>query len=333
MEWPKIRQQIVDAKVESRVPEFVPVNVSNPTLPKKPDGLFEGEDIHPFEEDTDKIAWYKPSQSPNLIVYDVDKVARTADSIWAEAVDSVLGEAISDPLFKSRELFRYQVAEFVRFHERFHYMIERSSRLIAEEGAYRRYYKNVYEPRKSSRIGNLEEALAEAYASVMSGRALEVDQEAHNRVKVILGEPRTRLLRIVNHAVQKSFISSRRPPGYCSGPLFVLEMEWLLFEDGLQLVDSLFAFTNARNGTPDDGLYDGLRSLTWMFDELMSAEKSEYTDYSRPPKRPYSRKIFCAFLESLRAVESSWFVDLLLPPDEEIAPRGGQTRLVTPPHK
>jgi hypothetical protein len=185
------------------------------------------------------------------------------------------------------------------------------------------------QPRELNGVGNLEEALAEAYASAMSTQAAEVDQQGLSLVNDILRETGTNSLPPIDELVRESFLSDRRPRGYSSGHLFVDQMGWLLFQHDLTNVDSFFKVASASEERVES-LYENLRCLTWMFDELLGSEPNDSVTTSRDARRPFSRRIFCAFLENFRH-EFSWFADLLLPPEEDVEPRrGSSSQLFTP---
>ena len=114
------------------------------------------------EVGTDILATYQPSRSPPPITYDIDKIVYYADTVLYKTI----GKGKKLPLYLIM-LFRVYFASFVRRHEMFHYLVERGARLVDDGDVdYDDYSQKVYNVRKNSREGNLEEGLADAYASV-----------------------------------------------------------------------------------------------------------------------------------------------------------------------
>jgi len=265
---------------------------------------------NPLKLATDELVEYSPITSgPTItyfgskIIYDVEKIITTADQILLKISDNL---EISPPPAELVKLFRWVFSHAIRRHALFHYLVERGCRLLPEN-RYEEYRVKIYGRRKEAGEGNLEEALAEAYAITYLRKDLNKlpDSKLFEREELVTG-----LYRMTRYAL----INDRRPPGYKEARRFINEFETLLeLEGNPEKVKELLTYSVLmKGGRALEGVF---RGLSWLFYELTSLEAVNFTEKSRPPAHPYPVKDFLIFLENFRR-DDSLVLLLLLPPDE-----------------
>ena len=277
----------------------------------------------------DPLAWYEPASSKHRIVYRLDKIVEFADDTLADILNHLNIERVSKDVVRC---WRLAFISFIRRHEMFHYLFERGSRLL-EEGRekYRRYREEVYEPRhrgKEKHRGNLEEALAEAYAAAWCRDELEQTFKMRREVAVLPLESLCRDLKII-------FVNTRQAPGYREARYFLEEMEKLHSNRNLPIVHPIQTAVSIPKLLYDETVtsamfskliygeewYMAFKGLAWLFHELHTGKPSPFdtNDRNKPPS-PFSIGIFTAFLANIQNLRSIF--EILLPlPGEEIKKR------------
>ncbi|MCX8192183.1 MAG: hypothetical protein N3F06_05185, partial [Nitrososphaerales archaeon] len=200
------------------------------------------------------------------------------------------------------ESFRWAFSHFVRRHGIFHYLVQRGSKILMEDN-YWDYRNKVYEVRRC--VGNLEEALAEAYAITRC----QEDLQNLPKYDKIPYEPKE-LTSINKLILERIFINKSRPPGYRDAEYFLNEFK-LLYDHPLN-IQVLSALANEE-------LWDILKGIGWLFHEITVREAKDFTDPQNPPARPYSRKEFITFLENFRKEEDTFWLFILPLPMEEVS--------------
>jgi hypothetical protein len=248
---------------------------------------------------TDELAEYHPSSSPPKITYYVKRIAHHADNILAYTRGDL---GIPPPTIELIQLFRLAFSHAIRRHEMFHYFVERGSMLMAEHN-YREYRKRVYEEREKCGRGNLEEALADAYAIVRCSEDLKHLPEPKK-----LPYNREDLTEIFRGVLRHHFINCPRPPGYREARLFMEELE--------HLWDPLF-ITAIVIGLYGQDIWDHFKGISWLFFELSVKEPRNFTNYGAPAATPYSKRDFILFLDNFRHNGNRWLQVFLHEPCEE----------------
>jgi len=252
-----------------------------------------------LEISTDELASYHPSTSLNKITYRASKIAYHADNVLLR-VRSDLG--LPPPPEELIRLFRWSFSHVVRRHEMFHYFVERGCKLLAED-SYRDYLDKVYKRRS----GNLEEALADAYAIVRCSEDLKNLPQPST-----LPYSKDELASTVFPTILKGvFINDNRPPGYREAKSFVDEIEILFVYD----VDDIVSLPLILDGS----YLEIFKGFSWLFYELTVREPKDFTNINNFPAIPYSKRDFLVFLENIRAEEDTLWKFLLDQPLEESA--------------
>ena len=267
--------------------------------------------IDPIEDDLNVLAEYHPGHSHCRIKYHRRRIVLSADTTLWDAVTTCPDPTLRKILSLSRMTFRLCYSEFVRCHEIFHYLTERACWVLGEGSRlYDAYFKDVYEAREHSRVGNLEEGLAEAYAAVLLGFP-PASRFAWGEPVPTGAIPKDDYLDLLRELVTRAFLSSKRPPGYREGPRFVGEME-LLLEPG--------SAKGSPHGLGDSSLPARMRGMSWLNGELVGGNPHYFGDSSGPPSQPLSETQFRLVLENYRHYEpaNSWFSELLAWPKEEL---------------
>jgi len=273
---------------------------------------------------TDTLATYHPSSSPPTIVYYIDKIVYHSDMILSRTISNI-GRRITLELIK---LFRLCFASFVRRHEIFHYLVERGARLAHLN--YHDYIEKVYNVRDQSSQGNLEEALADAYASVRYYWLEEIYYVYYFSdiiyEDIFLIEPK--LFDNFTKILKYHIINSKRPPGYDKAKLFVDEFEHLLLRYDRYIPYRHFYFYPPllpfylRRGIFIYGYPICIfKGLSWLFDELREIEPRNFSDYTNPPSKihdEYELANFILFLENIRYDDDPLLERTILPFPREI---------------
>lgn len=299
--WDDVVRKILRESTDIKLMEDIPRR-QHPDLDELPERI---EGLPPIEVETDALAYYTPSSSPGSISYRTLKIACEADRTLLGAV-KVLPQWESQ-LLASVDVFRYCFANAIRLHELFHYFTERASRFLGDkQNYYSVYNQNVYAVRKNT-VGNLEEALADAYGIGLNKIEFPKDEKSFRMCRSIKplakrSWPYWRYTEFLTRLVSSAMLSHNRPPGYREARLYVDEIGLLFRQKDLL-----------------NNLYDAMRGFTWFMDELLSGEPRKFDDYNQLTRHPYSDKQFTLFLENYRQWKSnSWFEQLLPWPDEKI---------------
>lgn len=262
---------------------------------------------HFLDIETDELVAYRSAEPSPKLIYDVEKIAEYADKILLKAR---LDIGLPPPPEELLRLFRWSFSQVIRRHGKFHYLVERGSRIILSEKDYRKYRFKVYEKRREKGEGNLEEALADAYAIVYYLDDLRglPNPEAIPYTREQLMPPFRIILREV-------FIDEDRPPGYREAKHFVREFRSLKDINKVDDVYTLVVFSIMFKGSRYlDGAFKG---LSWLFYELLEKKPIDFTRISSPPATPRSAKDFLVFLENFRRDDT--LLSLLFTPLSEEA--------------
>lgn len=255
------------------------------------------------EVKTDELAYYEPSRSIGRIVYNARKIAYYSDLSLEHVCRSI---SIGQPINEMIACFRIAFSTFIRRHETFHYLVERGSTIFVEVEAYKEYLKKVYHERNQKNQGNLEEALAEAYAASLCEQDLST-----------IFESRSQLLKATNFnpeslslILKKIFVEGPRPPGYNEARHFLTELSIL---NDIAVEAIVFVITLG-----EEDWWKVFKGLTWLFYELTVCKPHDFTNPHDPSERPFSQRYFAYFLANFQHPQS--ILELLLPwPDEHTA--------------
>lgn len=258
--------------------------------------------------ETDILATYHPSRSPPTITYDINKIVYHSDMILYNTMRRI-GKI---PSLKLIRLFRFCFASFVRRHEMFHYLVERGSRLLSGLN-YDDYSEKVCKARANSKQGNLEEALADAYASVRYYWLEEIYYTYSFRYLIYEYIPKSftippELIDDFTKILKHHFINSKRPPGYDKAKLFVNEFKHLLLRYRYRYIPYHPFLRNYPINI--------FKGLSWLFYELSVREPRDFSDYNHPPADPYSHIDFVIFLENIRYDDDPLLGTILPFPEE-----------------
>jgi len=269
----------------------------------------------PLMAATEEFVIYEPTSvapseqlkhSGSRIFYQIEKIVEFSDSIIKHVSEEVDVELIPKELVMA---FRVAFSHLVRRHAIFHYLVERGSMLL-DENRYIEYRRKIYEKRKNFQEGNLEEALADAYA--LSYAENDIEKFFSPRIQI---ELKDNLIDLMNILLGKLVLNENRPPGYKEAKLFVYEFRILRDIKTLEDIQNLVLQSATLGGSRAlDGIFKG---LSWLFKELTLLQPADFRSKRNPPAPPYSIRRFLMFLENFRRDDTLLSL-VLTPPSEDV---------------
>jgi len=179
---------------------------------------------------------------------------------------------------------------------------------------YEDYRDQVYVFRDEKNVGNLEEALAEAYGYVsFDAGASELGLKRMVNELLWSDTAYEALVKIAKNA----FLSCSRPPGYREGILFIQEFENLL---------------QHQNPLKSTAAHTEFKGLSWLYDELVNQNPHNPKDYNTSPNViPSDTAAFTQFIQSFRYEHSQWEQILPHPIERSSQRKASFTCQFTPP--